>query len=161
MALFLDYLDNGMKKLAGKNTRIRFIGDFSVFDDVFRAKMKKVEADTAKNSQLVVNVAINYGGRQEICQAAKKAASMVKNHKLTPEDIDDKLLSSLMYEADYPDPDLIIRPSGEKRLSNFLLWQSAYSEFWFSNILWPDFKKKHLVEAILDYQKRNRRYGGV
>ena len=111
--------------------------------------------------QLTVSIALNYGGRQEICDAAKKIAEDVKSGKIDVSDIDENLFNDYIYTKNIPDPDLIIRPSGEERLSNFLLWQCAYSEFWFSNVCWPDFTPDKLEGAVADFQKRNRRFGGV
>ncbi|MDP4133258.1 MAG: polyprenyl diphosphate synthase, partial [Bacillota bacterium] len=116
---------------------------------------------TKDGKSMVLQIALNYGGRQEIISAAQKAAKMAVSGEIKPEDIDDKFLSSLMYNPDVPDPDLIIRPSGEFRLSNFLLWGSAYSELWFSDILWPDFTADDLLKSIYDYQQRSRRFGGI
>jgi undecaprenyl diphosphate synthase len=116
---------------------------------------------TDGNTGIVLNMALNYGGRDEITRAAKIAAENVKNGTISPEEIDAEYLDKLMYTADNPPVDLIIRPSGEKRLSNFLLWQAAYAEFWYSDINWPDFSEKDMERAIIDYQKRNRRFGKV
>ena len=110
---------------------------------------------------MTLNIAMNYGGRAEIVRAAQQAAQLVKDGGLSPEEIDEARLSSLMYTAGEPDPDLIIRPSGEQRISNFLLWQSAYAEYVIMDILWPDFKPADLDKAIAEYQKRKRRFGGV
>ena len=116
---------------------------------------------TKNNSGLVLNIAFNYGGRDEIIRAVKNIVTDVENGKLKDKNIDEDIFNKYLYTKEIPDPDLIIRPSGEQRISNFLLWQCAYSEFWYSNVNWPDFKEDNLREAILDYQKRNRRYGGV
>ncbi|MPN20407.1 Ditrans,polycis-undecaprenyl-diphosphate synthase ((2E,6E)-farnesyl-diphosphate specific) [bioreactor metagenome] len=117
--------------------------------------------DTAQNTGLTVNFALNYGGRQELVFAVRKLAEAVKSGVLQPEDIDETVIEKQLYTADMPDPDLIIRPSGEQRLSNFLLWQCAYSEFVFMDVLWPDFKPNNLDAAIAEYAGRNRRFGGV
>ena len=161
MSLLEDYLDNGLKKLAGKNTAIKFIGDTSAFSPSFQNKIAHVEKATKNNSGLLVNVALNYGSRNELTAAVKEIASEVKNGATELSDITETLISNHLYTKGQPDPDLIIRPSGELRLSNFLMWQGAYSELWFSDCLWPDFSKDDLLSAIRDYQKRNRRYGGV
>ena len=121
----------------------------------------EVEDYTKDRTGPTLNIALNYGGRDEILRAARLAAQAVSEGKITADGIDEKYMSSLMYTGDNPEVDLIIRPSGEKRLSNFLLWQCAYSEFWFSNTCWPDFTPKHMRIAIAEYQKRNRRFGGV
>ena len=161
MNLLEDYLDNGLAKLAGKNTAIKFIGDISVFSAEFQKKICHVEKTTKENSGLLINVALNYGSRNEITSAVREIASQVKDGKLSVSDINEETVSNHLYTSGTPDPDLIIRPSGEFRLSNFLMWQGAYSELWFSNCLWPDFSKDDLLRAISDYQKRNRRFGGV
>ena len=161
MELLEDYLDHGLERLAGRNVKIHFIGDTSAFSDEFQRKLCHMEKATSSNSGLLLNVALNYGGRAEITNAIKNIAKYVKNGLLSPDDIVEDTVSSRIYTAGQPDPDLIIRPSGEYRTSNFLIWQGAYSELWFSNCLWPDFKKEDLLSAISDYQKRNRRFGGV
>ena len=161
MSLLEDYLDNGLERLAGRDVKIHFIGDRSAFSDEFQKKICHMEKATETNSGLLLNVALNYGGRAEILHAVKEICHKVQNGEFSCSDIDEKIISDHLYTAGQPDPDLIIRPSGEYRLSNFLMWQSAYSELWFSNLLWPDFSKENLLEAISDYQKRNRRFGGV
>ena len=119
------------------------------------------ERDSKDADKIDVNIAINYGGRLEIVDAVKKIAQKVKDGEINPEDITEQDISDNIYTAGQADPDLIIRPSGEYRLSNFLIWQSAYSEFWFSDILWPDFTESDLDKAIDDFNNRNRRFGGV
>lgn len=161
MELLKDYLNNGLKKLEGKDTKVKIIGDIDSLPEDIRHGIKNIEENTKNGKSMLVQIALNYGGRLEIARAAQKAAVMVKNGEISPEDITVEFLSSLMYDPDVPDPDLIIRPSGEYRLSNFLLWESAYSEFWFSDVLWPDFKGEDLLRAVSDYQKRSRRFGGV
>ena len=110
---------------------------------------------------MILNIALNYGGRAEIMQAVQQIAGEVAAGRLTPEQVDETVLEEHLYTAGQPDPDLIIRPSGEQRLSNFLMWQSAYSELVFMDVLWPDFRRHHLDRALLEYQNRNRRFGGV
>lgn len=161
MNLLDDYLENGLKKLAGKDTRVKIIGDIPSLPEKIRKGIENIEEQTKDGKSMLVQIALNYGGRLEIVSAAKKAAEMVKAGEIETKDINEELLSSLMYNPRAGDPDLIIRPSGEYRLSNFLLWGSAYSEFWFSDILWPDFTGEDLLLAIYDYQKRQRRFGGV
>lgn len=161
MELLTDYLENGLKKLEGKDTRVKIIGDIESLPEKIKEGICHIEESTKNGNSMLVQIALNYGGRLEIVSAAKKAARMVEAGKIKAEDINEDLLSSLMYNPEVPDPDLIIRPSGEYRLSNFLLWGSAYSEFWFSDILWPDFTGDDLLKAIYDYQKRQRRFGGV
>ena len=123
--------------------------------------METAEENSKDASRIKVNIAINYGGRLEIVEAVRKIAQKVKDGEIQPEDITEDDISANLYTAGQDDPDLIIRPSGEYRLSNFLLWQSAYSEFWFSDILWPDFTTDDLDRAIDDYNNRSRRFGGV
>lgn len=161
MNLLEDYLDNGLTRLAGRDVKIHFIGDLTAFSEVFIKKLRHMEKATENNSGLLLNVALNYGGRHEIVNAARNIAKDIMDGKIGIGDISEQAVSDRLYTSGQPDPDLIIRPSGEYRLSNFLLWQSAYSEFWFSNCLWPDFKKEDLLTAISDYQKRSRRFGGV
>ena len=161
MELLADYLENGLKKLAGKDTKVKVIGDIGSMSEDIKKGVKNIEEKTKDGKSMTVQIALNYGGRLEIAEAAKKAALMSVSGKICPDEINSDLLSSLMYSPEIPDPDLIIRPSGEYRLSNFLLWESAYSEFWFSDILWPDFKGEDLLRAVYDYQQRSRRFGGV
>lgn len=161
MKLFDDYLEEAFKDFTDEKTKLKFIGDRSVLTQNLIEKMERAEKLTEKNNGVTLNIAINYGGRQEILCAVQKLCRECMEKKINPNNIDEALLSSYLYTAGQPDPDLIIRPSGEIRLSNFLLWQSAYSELWFDNILWPDFSKKDLEKAISDYINRNRRFGGV
>ncbi len=161
MELFKDYLNEALDRLNETNMRMIFIGDKSVLTDELQALMERIETESAKNDGTVVNMAINYGGRQELTFACKEIAQRVKNGELNPEDITEDTISANIFTKDQPDPDLIIRPSGEYRLSNFLIWQSAYSEFWFDNVLWPDFTIKDLNRALNDYANRQRRFGGV
>jgi undecaprenyl diphosphate synthase len=161
MELITEFINKEIDYLDEKGVRVNPIGDISAlspkaFDSISYAKEK-----TKHNSHIVFNVALNYGGRQEIVRAAKAICEDVKRDALQIEDIDEALFSSYLYTAGQPDPDLVIRSSGELRISNFLLWQIAYSEFWITNILWPDFKKEDLWQAVLEYQNRDRRYGGV
>lgn len=161
MELLADYLENGLKKLAGKDTKVKVIGDIGSMSEDIKKGVKNIEEKTKDGKSMTVQIALNYGGRLEIAEAAKKAALMAVSGKICPDEINSDILSSLMYSPEIPDPDLIIRPSGEYRLSNFLLWESAYSEFWFSDILWPDFKGEDLLRAVYEYQQRSRRFGGV
>ncbi len=130
MELLADYLENGLKKLAGKDTKVKVIGDIGSMSEDIKKGVKNIEEKTKDGKSMTVQIALNYGGRLEIAEAAKKAALMAVSGKICPDEINSDLLSSLMYSPEIPDPDLIIRPSGEYRLSNFLLWESAYSEFW-------------------------------
>lgn len=161
MELFKDYLNEALDRLNETNMRMIFIGDKSVLNNELKALMEKIEAESEKNTGNVVNLAINYGGRQEITYACKQIAKKVQNGELNPDDICEQTISENIFTSGQPDPDLIIRPSGEYRLSNFLIWQSAYSEFCFDDILWPDFTIKDLNRALNDYSNRQRRFGGV
>ena len=159
MELLLEYLRD-KKLLEGNQVRVKFIGDRSVLTDEIRREMDTAEEESAHRTRTTLYLAINYGGQQEIVNAVKNIAKKVETGQINIDDISLDAVGSELY-TEIPDVDLIIRPSGEYRLSNFLLWQSAYSEFWFSNINWPDFTKEDFTQAILDYQNRNRRFGGV
>jgi undecaprenyl diphosphate synthase len=161
MQLLLEFLQNAEKELAGTNIRITVIGDTDKLSEEIRNEIDRVVANTAANTGLNLVIALNYGSRCEIAAAAARIARDVREGRIEPEDVDEELFSNYLYTSGIPDPDLVIRPSGEYRLSNFLLWQSSYSEFWYSDILWPDFSKEHLYQAISDYQNRNRRFGGL
>ncbi|WP_028991710.1 isoprenyl transferase [Thermoanaerobacter thermocopriae] len=161
MDLLVEYLSKEVDELNKNNVLINFIGDISVLPQGCKTEIERAQNITKNNFGLVLNIALNYGGRDEIVKAVKKICTKVLNKELTIEGITEQTISDNLYTKNQPDPDLIIRTSGEKRLSNFLLWQSAYSEFWFTEVLWPDFKKEHLIKAILYYQTRQRRFGGV
>ncbi len=164
MNLLREYLDEVFEKdKAGerKNYKTNFIGDRSRLAPDIVEKMAQVEALSEDCNGIVVNIALNYGGRLEIVRAAQLAAKNVLAGAVTPDGITEEYLSGLMYTCGQPDPDLIIRPSGERRTSNFLIWQSAYAEYVFLDVLWPDFKPNHLDTALLEYTKRSRRFGGI
>ncbi len=144
-----------------ENIRIKFIGERQRLDSDIVEKIAEIEDISKDNDGLLLNIAVNYGGREEIVSAAKKLCSAVSEGRLSPDDIDEKLFESMTYTADCPPVDLILRPSGEERISNFLLWQCAYSEFVFMDVLWPDFTAKHLDKALEEYANRKRRFGGV
>ena len=156
MNIFRDYLRDSAN-FKNENIMLRFIGDRAAMPEDIRELMAQAEYDSKDATGLCVLMAINYGGRDELVHAVR---DIVKSG-ISPEEITEETLSSNIYTKDYPDPEMIIRPSGEYRLSNFLIWQAAYSEFWFSDVLWPDFKTTDLDRAIEDYNKRNRRFGGV
>lgn len=164
MNLFRKYLDE-MQRRAEENEEagynIRFIGSRKGMPKDIVKLMDTVEERSKDKSNTYVNLAINYGGRAEIVESVKKIAQRVKDGTLKIDDITEDTVSSGIYTAGQPDPDLIIRPSGEYRLSNFLLWQSAYSEIYIDDVLWPDYKKEDLDKALEAYAKRNRRFGGV
>lgn len=160
MKLLSEYLDRAYKELDDR-VRIRIIGERSMLSDELIKKAEALEEYTKNRTGMVLNIALSYGARQEILHAAKVCAKRVACGEIKPDEITTDMISGALYTGDQPDPDLIIRPSGEKRLSNFMLWQAAYSEFWYSNVLWPSFKPSHLLEAISEFQGRNRRFGGV
>jgi undecaprenyl diphosphate synthase len=161
MELITEFINKEIDYLDEKGVRVNPIGDISALTPKALESISYAKEKTKHNSHIVFNVALNYGGRQEIVRAAKAICEDVKRDALQIEDIDEALFSSYLYTAGQPDPDLVIRSSGELRISNFLLWQIAYSEFWITNILWPDFKKEDLWQAVWEYQNRDRRYGGV
>ncbi len=160
MDLLLQYLRD-VDQLAGKNVVVRVIGDRSALSEEINREIDHVWEYTKDNTGLVMNIALNYGSRDELVHGMRVLAERVRRGELAPEDITEQMVSDSLYTAGQPDPDLIIRPSGELRLSNFLLWQGAYSELWFSNTNWPDFTTGQLAEAIAAYQTRSRRFGGV
>ncbi len=161
MKQFNEYLDEILVDFNEYNMKLRFIGDLSRLSDELREKIDKAMELTRNMTGITVNIAINYGGRQEITRAARQLAEKCAAGEMTVAEIDETSLGKAMYTGDQPDPDLIIRPSGEQRLSNFLLWQCAYAEFWYSDVLWPDFSDKDLDAAIIDFNRRSRRFGGV
>lgn len=161
MELLHDYLKNADKELGGKNIRIKVIGSRDRLSDEIARQIDRVQMTTSQNTGLTLVIALNYGARSEISEAVRRIASKAVEGKIRVQDIDESFIEKYLFTAGIPDPDLIIRPSGEKRLSNFLLWQSAYSEFWYDDVLWPDFREEHLYKAIYDYQLRNRRFGSV
>jgi undecaprenyl diphosphate synthase len=161
MKLLVEYLKNEFNELNNNNVVINSIGDTSKLPLICQKELKNAYEKTKENTGLVLNLALNYGGRDDITHAFKKMYKDLKFGRLDENNICEETISKYLYTAGIPDPDIIIRPSGEQRLSNFLLWQCAYSEFWYSNIKWPDFKIEHLHQAILDYQNRDRRFGGV
>lgn len=161
MNLLLNYLKNAEKTLAGENVVIRAIGSRKELSEEIRSQILKTEAFTSKNDGIVMNIALNYGGREEILHAARTLAEKAAKGEIKPEDIDEAAFEDCLYTAGQPDVDLLIRTSGEQRLSNFLLWQNSYSEMWFTPKLWPDFSVRDLHKAIIDFQGRGRRFGGI
>lgn len=161
MNLLVEYLSKEINELAMNKIKINFIGDLSILPEKCKREIEHAHNVTKNNNRLVLNIALNYGGRDEILKAVKKIYKKIEIGELKFSQITEETISDNLYTKNQPDPDLIIRTSGEKRLSNFLLWQAAYSELWFTDVLWPDFDKKHLIEAILHYQKRNRRFGAI
>ncbi len=164
MNLFRDYLSEAHEREEeneAKGMRIRYIGDRAALPEDIVNMIELLESRSADKHSITINLAVNYGGRDELLHAVKEIAKKVEAGELKSDDISLKDIDGNLYTAGLPDPDLIIRPSGEYRLSNFLIWQAAYSEFWFSDILWPDFTTADLDKAIIDYSNRNRRFGGV
>lgn len=160
MTLFMKALDSEVKKLHKHNIRLKIIGDTSRFSDKLRQRIAQSEALTANNQGLVLNIAANYGGQWDILQAARQLATAVQQGELSPEQIDNVQFQSKLSTGAQPPVDLLIRTSGEQRISNFLLWQIAYAELFFSPVLWPDFDDTVFAEAVLAYQQRDRRFGG-
>ncbi len=161
MGLFKDYLEEALRDFMDENIRVRFIGDVSAFSPELQKLIHEVEEASAVKTGMVLNLAMNYGGRAELVRAAAAFARDVQEGKASPDSLTEQEFSGYLYTAGQPDPDLIIRPSGEQRVSNFLLWQSAYAEFVYFDILWPDFRPEDLDEAIRVYSSRKRRFGGV
>ena len=161
MNLFKSYLEEALKDFKDDSIVVKFIGDKSPFTEDLRNLMIENEKSSKDRNGMVLNIAMNYGSRDEIVRAVKNICSDVKDGKKSIDSIDEQTVSDYLYTSGQPDPDLIIRPSGEHRISNFLLWQSAYTEFVIMNKLWPDFETSDLDEALITYSNRNRRYGGV
>lgn len=159
MGLLREYLKNDLKELQENNARIVFIGERGMLAEDIVAKMNDIEKQTAGNTDFTLCLAISYGARQEILNAVKSAAQKLKSGIISAEDIDERYFSGLLYTKDIPDPDMLVRTSGEQRISNYLLWQIAYSELCFLDVLWPDFGRKELEMVIENYQNRERRYG--
>ena len=156
MKLLRDYLIDA-ENFKDENIRVKFLGNLEVLDEDIKALIKKNEDGSKDATGLNLNIAINYGGKDEITRAVRD----IVKEGIPAEEITEEVISEHLYTKGMPDPDFIIRPSGEYRLSNYLIWQSAYAEYWFSDILWPDFKPRHLEQAIDEYNHRNRRFGGV
>ncbi len=161
MGLLRQYLKSELKELQEHGARICFVGERNMLDADIVAQMAKIEADTVDNDKFTLCIALSYGSRQEIVAAVKNIAQAVKSGKNDIADINEKLISDSLYTKNIPDPDLVIRTSGEQRISNYLLWQIAYSELFFTKTLWPDFTVDELKSIINEYQSRERRYGKV
>ena len=161
MNLLRDYLDELERHSDEEQGVLRFIGDMAPLAEDLRQRIADVQERTAGREGITVNIALNYGGRHEIVHAVQQAVSLARRGTLIPEAVDETLVDSLMYTAGQPPVDLIIRPSGEQRISNFLLWQGAYAEFVFMDVLWPDFTPGDLDRAIAEFQRRSRRFGGI
>ena len=161
MKLLISYIKRELDKIHKNNIRIQTMGDIYKLPKSVVEQVEMAIEKTKNNTGMVLNIGLNYGGRDEIIRAVKNILADVKKGKLKEEDINTDVFSKYLYTSELPDPDLLIRPSGELRLSNFMLYQVAYTEFYFPEIYWPDFKPKYLYEAIIEYQKRHRRFGGI
>jgi undecaprenyl diphosphate synthase len=161
MNLLVVFVRKELKRLNDNNVKIKILGDITKLPDMPKREVNRAVELTSTNTGMVLNIALNYGGRQELALAIKDILRDANKGNINIDEVDEGMISDYLYTKGQPDPDLIIRPSGELRLSNFLIYQAAYSEFWFSDVLWPDFKEEDLYSAINDYQKRNRRFGGI
>lgn len=159
MTLFTTYLKTGMAEMMKDDIRIRFLGEKTPFGDAQRRLMEKIESDSAGN-KYNLNIAVNYGGRREIALAFEKLHEKLQNGEISGR-ITEEMISDELFTSGQPDPDLIVRTSGEMRLSNFLTWQSVYSELYFTDVLWPDMNEEEVDKAVADYYSRQRRYGGL
>lgn len=161
MKLLESYLKNCIRTANKNNMRVRVIGELSRLSESFQKKIQELEEVSAANTGLNLTIAINYGSRDEMLRGMKHMFTDIKNGRIAEEEINEKIFSGYLDTRELPDPDLLIRTSGEQRLSNYLLWQLAYSEFYFTDVPWPDFHKKELELAVEAYNKRDRRFGGL
>lgn len=161
MKLFIEYIDKNLDRLNEEGIFVRAIGDINGLSQKVQDKFRNAYEVTKNNSDVIFNIAVNYGGRQEIVYACRQLAKACEEGKMHWEDIDTELFAYHLDTGGQPDPDLLIRSSGEMRLSNFMLWQVAYSEIWITDTLWPDFTAGDLYDAVYSYQKRDRRFGGL
>lgn len=161
MKILVLYIRNELDRLIRNKVCIHILGDITPFPSIAKDEIIRAMEESKNNDRMHLNIALNYGGRADMVKAIKDILKDAELGNISVEDIDDRLVSQYLYTKGQPDPDLLIRPSGEMRISNFLLYQIAYTELWFSDILWPDFKEENLYEAIVDYQNRNRRFGGI
>ncbi len=159
--LFSEVLRNEIDEIHEESTKIKFIGDLNPFPETLKKIISSSESLTKNNNKFLLNVCVNYGGRQEIVKVARELALKSSSGEIKPTEINEELFNSELLTRGSKDPELLIRTSGEKRISNFLLWQLAYSEIYISNVMWPDFNELEFLKAILDYQSRNRRFGGI
>ena len=159
--LFREVLENEIEEIHQESIKLRFIGDLTPFRDTLKKVICNSESLTKNNNKFLFNVCVNYGGRQEIVKVAKELALKSFSGEIKPSDVNEELFNSELLTRGIKDPELLIRTSGEKRISNFLLWQLAYSEIYISDVLWPDFNEFEFLKAIIDYQSRNRRFGGI
>jgi undecaprenyl diphosphate synthase len=161
MRLAERYLDEELPEVMANDIQVRAIGRLDRLPPRVRKQIDHAVEKTRDNGKLKLVFALSYGGRAEIVDAARRIAREAEQGRVEPDAVDEKVFASYLYDPELPDPDLLIRTGGESRVSNFLLWQIAYSEIWVTNTLWPDFRRRELYEAILDFQRRERRYGGV
>ena len=161
MSLFKYFLNKKVTQLHAENVKVAIIGDINPFSKIIQKYIKNLEDLTKDNDGMYLNLALNYGGRAEIVRATKRISALILQKKIDIEQIDEDVFSNYLDLGSEPDPDLIIRTAGERRLSNFLLWQSAYSELYFSDKTWPDFSNRDLEMALTEYQKRTRKFGGL
>ena len=159
MGLLEKFLRSELREMQDSGIRLMAIGDIETLPEKVKKLLQKTIENTSNNNGMVLNLALSYGGRDEIVGAVKEILKDSKSGKITPVDITKEVFSGYLYTSGIPDPDLLIRTSGEYRISNFLIWQMAYSEFYFTEVLWPDFRRENLIEAIVDYQERERRFG--
>lgn len=161
MNLLVEYLEKEVAELDRQGVRIQAYGDLSVLPRAAQEALARSVDLTAVNDKLVLGLCLNYGGRAELVQAVRQIATAVSSGELKPEAIDEETIGRHLYTRNIPDPDLLIRPAGEYRISNYLLWQLAYTEFWLTETLWPDFREEHFLQAVQEFQKRERRFGGL
>ena len=161
MVLFRQYLEESLRDFLNDDIKVRFIGDTSVFPTNLQRLIAQTWEVSKNRTGMVLNIAMNYGGRAEITHAVRAVAHKIQQGEIAPEQITEEMIADNLYTAGQPDPDLIIRPSGEHRISNFLLWQSAYTEYVVMDILWPDFTPENLNWALAEFARRNRRFGGI
>lgn len=161
MNILITYIKNELDTLIKNDVKLNILGDISKLPRIAREEVERAQMETKNNRGMYLNIALNYGGRDEIVYGIKNLIKDYKSGNIEIEELNPELFSTYLYTKNQPDPDLLIRPSGELRISNFMLYQLAYTEFWFSDILWPDFHELNLYQAILDYQKRSRRFGGL
>jgi len=159
--LFSEVLRNEIDEIHEESTKIKFIGDLSPFPETLKKLISSSESLTKNNNKFLLNVCVNYGGRQEIVKVAKELALKSSSGEIKPSEVNEELFNSELLTRGIKDPELLIRTSGEKRISNFLLWQLAYSEIYISDVMWPDFNEVEFLKAIIDYQSRDRRFGGI
>ncbi|MTI67470.1 MAG: isoprenyl transferase [Firmicutes bacterium] len=161
MSLLIEFLNKELETLHKNNVKINVLGEIDALEENVQDEIKKALIKTKNNSKLTLNIALNYGGRKEIALSLKHIIKDLNKGNISIEEVDENLINDYLYTKGQPDPDLLIRTSGELRISNFLIYQLAYTEFYFTNVNWPDFKKKNLYKALIEYQQRNRRFGGL